>query len=41
MDRKRILQFMWYAGSSVDKWILATGLWRDEGEWQDDDFWND
>lgn len=22
-------------------WILATGVWRDEGIWDDTDTWND
>ena len=26
---------------SVDKWILATGLWRGEGRWFDGRRWKD
>ncbi len=25
----------------TSNWILATGVWRDEGEWIDDATWND
>jgi len=25
----------------VSNWILSTGVWRDEGEWIDEETWND
>lgn len=26
---------------SISNWILATGFWRDTGEWIDTEIWND
>lgn len=28
-------------GTPTDLWILTTGFWDDNGEWQDDDVWID
>lgn len=37
--KKKDIAFDWWAG--VDHWILATGVWRDEGIWDDTRVWID
>lgn len=33
--------YKWSRGLSVDRWLLRTGVWDDEGIWFDDATWSD